>query len=560
MVDGDDVNLYPYDTGSFTRPITTSSPNAQQWFKHGLTWCYAFHHLEAERCFEYALKADPGCAMGYWGLAYAVGPNYNKPWEMFDVEDLERTLRRGRKALEDAKGLLEGCTGVEKGLILALEKRFDGGVEDYKIRNEAYAEEMKKVYEKHSEDLDVVALYADSLMNLGAWDLWDIQTGLPRSEYHTAEIQGILELPLHNNPLLTHPGILHFYTHLMEMSPTPEIALIPSYRLLNLVPDGGHLHHMPSHLDLLVGDYRNAIKSNLLAIKSDEKYARLSSSNDFYTFYRLHDYNTLIYAAMLGGEYEVAMKGVEGMERALPESLLRRQSPPMADWLEVAWTTRAHVYVRFGKWKEILEMSLPDDQELYCVTTATIHYAKGIAYSVLGDIPSALSSQTSFEASLLLIPDTRMDFPNKCTGILEIASAMLKGEITYRQDRNSPSIAFTHLREAIRLSDNLTYSEPWGWKQPPRHAYGALMLESGNVEEAERVYAEDLGLGGDIPRAQWHPKNVWALHGYHECLERMRKGEEAEKVKVLLDEAVGRADIGVESSCFCRTVKGDCCG
>jgi hypothetical protein len=96
--------------------------------------------------------------------------------------------------------------------------------------------------------------------------------------------------------------------------------------------------------------------------------------------------------------------------------------------------------------------------------------------------------------------------------------------------------------------------------QPARHTYAALKLEQGEVEEAFRTYAEDLGLDGGVKRSFWHPKNVWALHGYYECLERLGRSEggEGRMVKMELDLALAVADIEIESSCFCRLdVKGE---
>lgn len=83
---------YEFDLGSYSRPVTTSSPEAQLWFDRGLLWTYGFNHEEAVFCFKQAAEADPKCAMAYWGVAYALGPNYNKPWEAFDEAETSKTL------------------------------------------------------------------------------------------------------------------------------------------------------------------------------------------------------------------------------------------------------------------------------------------------------------------------------------------------------------------------------------------------------------------------------------------------------------------------------------
>jgi hypothetical protein len=128
---------------------------------------------------------------------------------------------------------------------------------------------------------------------------------------------------------------------------------------------------------------------------------------------------------------------------------------------------------------------------------------------------------------------------------------MLAGELEYR--KGNYAAAFGHLRRSIALDDGLPYDEPWGWMQPTRHAYGALLLEQGHVEEAEAVYRADLGLDDSLARAYQHPENVWSLHGYHECLQRLGKHAEARMIRQRLDLAAARADVPITASCYCRT-------
>jgi tetratricopeptide (TPR) repeat protein len=178
------------------------------------------------------------------------------------------------------------------------------------------------------------------------------------------------------------------------------------------------------------------------------------------------------------------------------------------------------------------------------------HYAQGVAYAATGRMEEAEAARDAFLAAVPRVPDSRYLFNNTCQDILAVAGAMLDGELEYR--RGQFDAAFEHLRRAIALDDALPYDEPWGWMQPTRHAYGALLLEQGRVEEAETVYAEDLGYDPSIPRSSWHPGNVWSLHGYHECLVRLGKPEPARIVKQQLDVALARADVPIKSSCFCR--------
>lgn len=554
---GSSINAIPssepyYDLGAFSRCITTSSADAQEWFNRGLAWSYGFNHLEAVRCFQQAILADPDAAMVYWGYAYAKGPNYNKPWELFDKEDLEDSLVKCRHASLTARKLAK--TPLEKSLAEAIAERFpeedDGKYSEWTRR---YGDAMEKVYEEYGDDLDVAALYADSRMNLAPWELWDIKTGEPREISNTPIIKRTLETALRRPEALDHPGVLHLYIHLMEMSPTPEKAIPAADRLRGLIPDAGHLNHMPSHLDLLIGDYRRAIASNLEGILGDEKYLKLQGPADYYAFYRLHNYHILIYAAMFNGQFGIAMKTLERMELSITDEVMRVGSPPLVDWLEGFKTVRLHLLIRFGKWDDILAMPFPDDRDFYIVTTVTQHYARAISYAIKDDIPQAEKEQAAFEELLVQVPESRLEYPNKCSDILRVGQAMLDGELEYR--KGNVEEGFTHLQEAIKRSDNLVYAEPWGWMQPPRHAYAALKLEQGKVEEAADVYAADLGFDDTLPRAHQHPNNVWALHGYHECLTKLGREKEAKIVGQQLRLALAIADVSIESSCFCRRVQ-----
>ncbi|MFE9675621.1 hypothetical protein ACFYO5_16080 [Streptomyces sp. NPDC006259] len=556
-----------YDLGSHRRTVTTSSAEAQRWFDRGLVWSYAFHHEEAVACFEAAVRADPDCAMAHWGIAYALGPNYNKPWEFFDDRDLARTVERTHEAVERAHRKAAHATPVERALIGALRARYpqDRPAQDCSVWNRPYADAMAAVHALASDDLDVAALYADALLNLTPWRLWDPRTGLPAEGARTREAGAVLDAALATEAGSRHPGVLHFSIHLMEMSPTPERALPAADRLRDLVPDAGHLQHMPSHLEVLCGGYRAVVSDNTRAIAADEKYAARAGAMNFYTLYRAHNHHFRIYGAMFLGRSQVALEAAARLEECLPEELLRVESPPMADWLEAFLAMRVHVLIRFGRWAEILALPEPADPRLYCMTTAMRHYARGVALSATGRVPEAEAERALFGEAAARVPATRMLFNNTCTDILAIAATMLDGELEYRKGRYEA--AFAALERSIELDDNLPYDEPWGWMQPTRHAYGALLLEQGRIAEAEAVYRADLGLDDSLPRPSQHPGNVWSLHGLHECLVRLGKDGEARIVAQQLKFADALTDVPVEASCFCRldTTTGapgasGCCG
>jgi tetratricopeptide (TPR) repeat protein len=417
---------------------------------------------------------------------------------------------------------------------------------------------MRDAYAAFEDDLDVSALFAEAMLNRTPWQLWDLGSGEPAPGADTLEAVAVLEEAMRlveRRGDAPHPGILHLYIHVMEMSPHPERALKASDALRDLVPDVGHLLHMPSHIDILCGDYYAGLVANDRAIRADRKYLEREGAFNGYTFYRIHNYHFKLYAAMFLGQFRPALEAAEELVATTPEALLRHPTPPMADWLESFVGMKVHVLVRFGRWQEILDEALPDDPAFYCVTTALWRYARGIAYAALGQIAAAEEEQARFSDAFARVPQSRKMFNNTCTDLLAIADAMLRGEIEYRKGNHDS--AFAHLRAAVARDDSLPYDEPWGWMQPARHALGALLLEQGRVEEAAQVYRADLGLDTTLSRASRHPNNVWSLHGYVECLHRQGKHAEAAAAQARLDLAVARADVEISASCFCRI--GDSC-
>ncbi len=390
-------------------------------------------------------------------------------------------------------------------------------------------------------------------MNRTAWALWDLKTVEAAEGANSVEAAEVLEQVMAQMEQAgdePHPGLLHMYIHLMEMSPHPERALRAADALRDLAPDAGHLQHMPTHIDVLCGHYRDVVTSNHRAILADRTFMAREGAMNFYSLYRCHNYHFKLYGAMFLGQYQPALEAANEMIATLPDELLRVEVPPMADWLEGFVPMKQHVLIRFGKWQEIIDQPLPDDSALFCVTTAMMHYAKAVAYARTGDVTSAEAQKQLFEAAVQRVPDTRYVFNNTCLDILAVAAEMLNGELEYRKGNFDQ--AFAHLRKSVELDDNLPYDEPWAWMQPSRHALGALLLEQGRVEEAEAVYRADLGLDETLSRACQHPDNVWSLHGFHECLRRLDKTSEASMIKLRLDLAVARADVPIQASCYCR--------
>jgi len=541
-----------YDLGPYSLTVTTKSADAQRWFDRGLLWCYGYNHDESVACYRRALEFDGDCAMAWWGIAYSSGCNYNKPWEAFDQEDALSSVATAYDATQRAMSLIDQASPVERALIAALPHRYPSRVpaDDMCHWNDDYAGAMRKVYAEFPDNLEVATLFSEAIMNRTPWALWDLKTGEVADGADTAEAITVLERALHLDGGMEHPGLLHIYIHLMEMSPHPERALKAGDALRGLVPDSGHLNHMPTHIDVLCGHYQTVVSSNHAAIIADRKFLHREGPVNFYSLYRCHDYHFKIYGAMFLGQYGPAIETADEMISTLPEELLLVDSPPMADWLEGFISMKQHVYIRFGKWQEIIDQVLPENAQLFCVTTAMMHYAKAVAYAASGDVPNAELEVLRFEDAVTRVPDSRYVFNNTCLDILAVAREMMLGEVAYRKEDYDS--AFAHLRQSVALDDLLPYDEPWGWMQPTRHALGALLLEQNKVEESAEVYKADLGLDETLSRACQHPDNVWSLLGYHECLVRLGRNDEAKIVKQRLDLAKARTDVAVKSSCYCK--------
>jgi len=542
-----------YDLGQHTRTVTTESTEAQLWFDRGLNWLYGFNHGEALSCFGKAVEADQECAMAHWGVAIALGPNYNLPWSLMDDTTKARCLGGAHQATQAALELLDRVTPIEAALIQALTSRYPQSepIEDQMPWNLDFTNTMRQVHQDHPDDLDVTAVFVDAIMNETPWKMWNLESGEPAADAGTVEAQEVLERAMADLPAVwDHPGVLHLYVHLMEMSPHPELALRAGDQLRRLVPDGGHLIHMPTHIDVLCGNYHDVVFWNREATKADSRWLEREGYHNVYTLYRNHNHHFLIYGAMFLGQYSVAMEAAEELISHIPEDFLLVESPPFADAAEAFIAMKQHVYIRFGRWQEIIDSPLPEDPKLYAASTAIGLYAKTVANAALGNIVEAESFRAAFAEAKDAVPESRRVHNNTVVDLLEVAEAMADGELAYR--RGDHDEAFDHLRLAVQIEDDLLYDEPWGWMQPTRHALGALLLEQGHYAEAEAVYRADLGLDPSVGRSRHHPNNLWSLFGLLECLK--QRGEEVESVLVArqLDLAQARSEVPVKASCFCH--------
>ncbi len=548
---------YDFDLGPYSRPVTVRNHQGQIWFDRGLAWLYGFNHEEAIVCFREAQQADPDCAMAFWGEAYAAGPFINLPWCWKSEAEAKDSLDTCLAATAAAMARRDGTTPVERALIEALPARYQKShvvpIEEFSRWDDAFADRMRDVHRRHPDDADVAALFAEALITRTPWKLWDLDTGEPASGADTLEAQAVLEAAMRKcseDGAAPHPGLLHMYIHVVEMSRTPELGETAADSLHHLSPDNGHLNHMPCHIFLQSGRYADAVAVSRKAVRAGAKYARRVGPYNFYTTARCHDLHAMMSAAMMMGDRGSAMDAAREVSRTVTPDLLRQDSPHLVETLDDYCSSTVHVPVRFGLWRDIVDLPMPAHPELYVVTTLMHHYAKGVAHAALGNFDAAERELDNLIEGCNDLSDSRLFFNDTAVNIMAIARDMVCGELAYH--RGDHGTGFAHLRDAVRRNDLLAYSEPWPWMHPPRHALGALLLESGCVEEAEAVYRRDLGLDDEGRRCLQNRGNVWGLHGYHECLKRLGRDTEAAEWAPLLASALARSDTAIESSCHCR--------
>lgn len=370
----------------------------------------------------------------------AIGPNYNKPWEAFEEDEKPEALERALLAAEAANNLKDNATLFERALIEAIPARYPQNADcaEFAPWNDAYADAMRAVHKAHPDDLDVCCLLAEALMNRTPWALWDLATGKPADGADTLETISVLDDAFDRlDGAWTHPGSLHMYIHLMEMSPHPERALRQGDALATLVPDAGHLLHMPTHIDVLCGEYQDVVARNHTAIIADRKFLEKEGADNFYSVYHCHNYHFKIYGAMFLGQPSVALETAEELIATMSEDFLRQ----LADWFEGFVPMKQHVLIRFGCWREILAQDLPADPELYAVTTTMMRYARAVALANLKDLSATEAEKALFDTAYKAVPETRMLFNNTCRDILAVGEQMMLGELEYHKGNHEVASA-----------------------------------------------------------------------------------------------------------------------
>jgi tetratricopeptide (TPR) repeat protein len=497
-------------------PVSTKNVRAQEFFDQGLALIYGFNHEEARKSFQHAAELDPKLAMAWWGIALAVGPNYNFPVE-------PEHAKAGYEAVQRAIALQEGASESERGYINALSYRYSNNPKaDTHQLEVAYREAMARLVRRYPDDLDAATLYADAMMNLHPWKLWS-RDGRPNAD--TEEIVAVLESVLRQDP--NHLGANHLYIHAVEASPHPERGLVSAARLGKLAPAADHLVHMSSHIYARVGDYIAAARANQDAVAIARKPAGAPNPLGMqWVMLDLHNLHFLTYAHCMNGDLIEAKRAAE---KLTAQARPRVKQMPM---LEGFLPTPMFVLVAFERWKDILRLPAPDPSLIY--TTAQWHFARAMAFAGSKQKTQAQQESKMFFADLAkLPPDAAFDPLNSLSDITRVqenllASAIMRSESEEEErEEIEAGEAVEALQHAIAAEDNLNYTEPPSWYPPVRPVLGQLLLERGDAVAAEKVFRSAL---------QKTPRYSRALAGLRDSLKAQRRDYEALLVEQQLRE------------------------
>lgn len=506
------------DMGDYQRSITTRSLQAQRYFNQGLKWIYGFNHDEAVRSFTQAAELDPTCAMAWWGVAYAQGPNYNASGMN------EARQAAAWQATQKALAQLDDETPVEVALIQALESRYQDPTLEEKVNQNTlkanFAEIMAEVWDKFPNDPDVGTIYADAMMVKSPWRLYKADGTVARDE--TSTIVSTLETIFQFAP--DHPGACHFYIHAVEASTDKKRGIPPADRLSVAVPISGHLTHMPSHLYVQVGMWDRAVEQNVLAIEADRRYLDQSPVQYRQRGYAAHNGHMLAFAGMMVGREKEALAGAHSVWD-MPEPIFKT----MGKRYDRAMCAKYEVLRRFGRWDELLAEPAPP--EFLNQTTAVWRACRAVAFAAKKDFNNAKGEHAAFQLLLAKNPKNNLFLLN---------DRFIAAEIALQQDKWDEAIPL--LEEAVQFEDKLGYGEPPRWIQPVRHTLGAVLLKAERHADAERIYREDL--------EKW-PGNGWSLFGLTRSLEGQGKTEQAAQSRAAFDLAWANADNPLETSCKC---------
>jgi len=466
--------------GPLHHPVSTRSRQAQAYFDQGLKLVFAFNHEAAIKSFARAAELDPGLAMAHWGIAYALGPNYNLPMS-------PAAHAKAYAALQEAIARKPRASPAERAYIDALATRYSARPDaDRAPLALAYKDAMAGLVRRYPNDVDAAVLYAESLMNLNPWKLW-APDGTPREG--TREIVAVLERALARAP--NHIGAIHYYIHAVEASPHPEKALAHAKRLPALAPSAGHLVHMPAHTYIRTGAYAEAVAVNEIAARADERLIASGERTLYLVGYYGHNLHFIAISAALAGNSAKSLAAADKLAAYVAPKLSE------APFVDGFLCTPELVRARFGRWDDIL--ALPEPPFEAPVTGALWRFARALALSGKGRADAARDEQARFVQAVATVPKSLDLGNNTANAVLAVAVPYLDGRLALAEGNITGAI--TRLREAVGAEDALAYDEPPAWYLSSREALGEALLKTRDFPAAEQVFRDDLARNIESGRA-----------------------------------------------------------
>jgi hypothetical protein len=518
--------LDPALQGVDWKVTSTANPIAMEHFIQGMTLYYGFNFEDALRNFRKAADLDDQFVMAWWGMALAAGPNIN-----IAIDDRCLALARqwSNHAWTLAQDPKKKLTPEELGLAKALPVRYTtAGIEA-----EAYAKAMEEVWNNRRPHAEVGALYAESLMDLHPWDLWDRDHKATSPD--TQKVIDVLTAVIGSKQDAL--GANHFWLHAVEAGPDPDSAEKSAAVLEMKVPHSGHLRHMPSHFYMLDGRYLAAVKANDVAVSLDFSqfgepckgaYEQYKDNKSCLQLYYGHYYaHNLFFRA-------VANAFLGQNQAALDDALATREhatrfvanEPGLQRYMAAPYL----LWAAFGGWPPILDakekepscpMLPPDRSDTGChIARAAYHWARGMAYTTLPkNLDTARTEQAVFRRHHKAVWTSNPTSwgNNKAVAVLAIADEVLQARIDWAAGKLADAIG--HLETAVAKEDALVYDEPPQWVFPVRQSLGGAYLARGtktDLEKAVKAFCIDL---------REHRENGRSLYGLSLVLDKLGNAE-----------------------------------
>jgi tetratricopeptide (TPR) repeat protein len=336
----------------------STNEEARTWFAQGVRLVWAFDEVEAIRAFQQAQRADPACAMCFFGEAWARGPTIN-------LQPRNEELAAARSAARRAQALGANLSARDRILVEAMLVRTGvraGGGDAF--RNDAYASFMETQALRHPEDDQISIMAADARMI--TWPDGPQPAG--------SLAQRFLERVLARNP--NHGGAIHYYIHLTDWIDRQNLAVPYAERLGRIAPAASHLVHMPSHTFYGVGRYQDAAAVNVAAIAADTAFRARANpvASDYRWGLNAHNMHFAIESALARGDGETART----VARQYRETYLAGPLDPRAQMLGTATFYTRGLYDDVDT---VLAMAEPAN----VFDKAQYHYARGEALARRGD-------------------------------------------------------------------------------------------------------------------------------------------------------------------------------